>query len=144
MSIDIKAEWLKRPVWLNLVLLFCLYMTFVYSPFDVLFKPLEEDEDVWLGLMFYGWQAKLGGIVHWLVYGALAFGLWFMKPWAWLLGSLYFTQVAVAMFLWPILQRGIESWPGALIAAALFAVPAVAFWRCKALFYPGAGADQKL
>ena len=130
----LKTEWAKRPVWLNLVLLFCLYMTFVYSPFDVLFKPLATDEDVWLGFIFHGWQAKVGGVVHWLVYAGLAWGLWSMKPWTWLLGSLYATQVALAMFLWPLIQQGAAGLLGGIIAGVLFAVPAVAFWRSRQLF----------
>jgi hypothetical protein len=88
MAFDIKAEWARRPWWLNLILMFSLYMTLIYSPFDVVFKPLAEDEDVWLGFMFTGWGANIGAVVHWLVYGALAWGLWKMRPWAWLLGSL--------------------------------------------------------
>jgi len=119
---EVKSQWARRPVWLNLVLLFCLYMTFVYSPFDVLFKPLETDEDVWFGFMFHGWPAKVGGVV------------WAMNPWAWLLGSLYATQVAMAMFLWPLIQTGTAGLLGGVIAGALFAVPAVAFWRSKPLF----------
>ena len=133
----LKAQWARRPVWLNLVLLFCLYMTFIYSPFDVLFKPLGDDEDVWFGFVFYGWQAKVGGVVHWLVYAALAWGLWAMKPWVWLLGSLYATQVAIAMFLWPLIQTGSAGLLGAVIAGALFAVPAIAFWRGRHLFQRG-------
>jgi len=130
----LKTQWAKRPWWLNLVLLFCLYMTFVYSPFDVVFKPLAADEDVWLGFMFYGWQAKVGGVVHWIVYAALAWGLWGMKPWAWLLGSLYATQVAVAMLLWPLLQTGTDGLLGGVVAGAIFAIPAIAFWRARPLF----------
>ena len=134
MAFDIKAEWARRPWWLNLILLFSLYMTFIYSPFDVVFKPLAEDEDVWLGFMFTGWGAKVGGVVHWLVYGALAWGLWKMRLWAWLLGSLYTTQVALAMFIWPILHAEGGGWMGSVVAGLIFAVPAVAFWRSKSLF----------
>ena len=129
MAFNVSAEWAKRPWWINLVLLFSLYMTVIYSPFDVLFKPLAQDEDVWFGLMFHGWAAKVGGVVHWLVYGALAYGLWTMKRWAWWLASLYATQVAIAMFMWPLLQDRSEGIVGALIAGGLFAVPAIAFWR---------------
>lgn len=134
MAFDIKAEWARRPWWLNLILLFSLYMTFIYSIFDVVLKPLDEDEDVWLGIMFTGWAAKVGGVVHWIVYGALAWGLWFMRPWAWWLGSLYATQVAVAMFIWPLLQNPGGGWVPSVVAGALFAIPAVAFWRSRALF----------
>ena len=134
MAIDIRAEWARRPWWINVVLLFCLYMTFIYSPFDVLFKPLAEDEDVWFGIMFHGTAAKIGGVVHWVVYGALAWGLWRMAPWAWWLASLYATQVAIAMLLWPVLQERESGLIGGLIAGALFAVPAVAFWRSRSTF----------
>jgi len=134
MGLDLTAQWARRPWWLNLILLFSLFMTFIYSPFDVALKPLAEDEDVWFGIMFHGTAAKVGGVVHWLVYAALAWGLWKMAPWAWLLGSLYTTQVAIAMFVWPILQNQSNSLVGAMIAGALFALPAIAFWRSRELF----------
>ncbi len=134
MTIDFKAQWAKRRWWLNLILLFSLFMTFLYSPFDVVFKPLPQDQDVWFGYMFHGWQAKVGGMVHWVVYAALAWGLWTMKSWAWWLGSLYSTQVAVAMLMWPLLHKGTASWPAALLAGAIFAVPAIAFWRARSQF----------
>jgi len=136
MAIDLKAEWARRPWWLNLVLLFSLYMTFIYSPFDVVFKPVAEDADVWLGFMFRGWAAKAGGVAHWIVYAALAWGIWHMYRWAWLVGSLYTTQVAIAMFAWPVLQGQGGGWLGAIIAGSIFAIPAVAFWRSRSLFEP--------
>ena len=134
MSINLSEQWAKRPWWMNLILLFCLYMTFIYSPFDVVFKPLAEDEDVWFGYMFYGWAAKIGGLVHWVVYAALAWGLWTMRPWAWWATSLYATQVAIAMFMWPLLQGRPEGLVGASIAGLLFAIPAVALWRSAGHF----------
>jgi hypothetical protein len=109
-------------------------MTFIYSPFDVVLKPMAEDEDVWFGFMFHGWAAKVGGVVHWLVYAALAWGLWRMEAWVWILGSLYTSQVALAMFLWPIMQTDSGSLISSLIAGGLFGIPAVAFWRSKPLF----------
>ena len=134
MAIDLKAEWAKRPWWLNLILIFCLFMTLGYSIFDVVLKPLEHDEDVWLGVMFTGWAAKVGGVLHWIVYGALAWGLWHMRPWAWWLGSLYTTQVAIAMFAWPILNDESRGLLLPALIGALFAIPAIAFWRSRALF----------
>ena len=56
-----------------------------------------------------------------------------MRPWVWWVGSLYLTQVAIAMFLWPLFQTD-GSLIGAIIAGALFAIPAVAFWRAKDQF----------
>ena len=132
MAIDLKQEWAKRSWWLNLIMLFSLFMVFVYTPFDVVLKPLAEDEDVWFGYMFTGWAAKAGGAVHCIVYAAIAWGLWKMRPWVWWAGSLYLTQVAIAMFLWPLFQQG--SLIGAAIAGTLFAIPAVAFWRARDQF----------
>ncbi len=134
MSIDLAAEWSKRPWWMNLVLLFCLFMVFIYSPFDVLLKPVAEDEDVWFGYMFYCWAAKVGGVIHLLVYAAIAWGLWVMKPWGWWVASLYATQVALAMFLWPVLQQQPSGLMGGLIAGGIFAIPAIAFWLSRNRF----------
>lgn len=136
MNIDLRAEWARRPWWLNLILIFCVFMTFIYSPFDVVFKPVAEDQDVWFGYMFTGMAAKIGGMVHWIVYAALAWGIWRMAPWAWWLGSLYATQVALAMFLWPLLN-GMGGWEYSVVAGAVFAVPALALWRSRGRFGGG-------
>lgn len=133
MAFDLKAEWARRPWWLNVIGLFCLYMTVIYSPFDVVGKPLAQDEDVWLGIIFTGWAAKIGGVLHWIVYAALTWGIWKLAPWAWWLGSLYATQVALAMLLWPILNEA-GGWPYAIVAGGLFSIPAVAFWRARKVF----------
>ena len=130
---DLKAEWSKRAWWLNLIMLFSFYMVIIYTPFDVGLKPLAEDEDVWFGYTFTGWGAKAGGVVHAIVYAALAWGLWKMHPWVWWVGSLYLTQVALAMFLWPLFndQGGLLT---AAIAGGIFAIPAVAFWMARDRF----------
>jgi len=136
--VDLQAEWARRPWWLNGILLFCVFMTLGYGPFDVVFKPIERDEDVWLGYILTGWAAKVGGAVHWIVYAALSWGIWKMTPWAWWLGSLYATQVAVAMLLWPIVN-GVGDWTYSVVAGGLFAMPAIAFWRSRSLFASTAG-----
>ncbi len=130
---DLKTEWAKRSWWMNLIMLFSAYMVIIYTPFDVGLKPIAEDEDVWFGYTFTGVAAKVGGLLHTIVYGALAWGLWKMRPWAWWLGSLYLTQVALAMFLWPLFndRGGILT---AAIAGGLFAIPAVAFWMARDQF----------
>ena len=58
MALDWRAELAKRPWWMNAMLAFCAYMTFVYMPFDLLFKPVAEDQEVWFGIMLSGWAAK--------------------------------------------------------------------------------------
>ena len=58
MAIDWRAELAKRPGWMNLLFGFCLYMTFIYLPFDLFWKAVEHDEEVWFGLTLTGWAAK--------------------------------------------------------------------------------------
>jgi uncharacterized membrane protein (DUF2068 family) len=131
-----KLALAKRPWWMNLLWGFCLYMTFIYLPFDVFIKPVEEDQEVWFGLMLHGWAAKAGALAHWFVYGAGAYGFWRMKRWMWPWAAVYVAQVALAMAVWPLLYG-----PGVLagaIAGAIFLVPTIALWRAKDAFR---GAD---
>lgn len=122
-----------RPWWMNLMWAFCLYMTFIYVPWDVLFKPLAEDQEVWFGFMLYGWVAKVGGVAHWIVYGAGAYGFWKMSRWMWPWAAVYVGQVALAMAVWNLLDdRG--SVVAAAISGAIFLVPTVALWRAKDRF----------
>ena len=44
---------MRRPFWMNVVFLFCVYMTFVYLPWDVFVKPIAEDEEVWFGFILW-------------------------------------------------------------------------------------------
>ena len=134
---DIRAEWAKRSWWLNGIMLFSLFMVFIYTPFDVGLKPVAEDEDVWFGYMFTGWAAKVGGLVHAVVYGLLGWGLWKMRPWVWWVGSLYLTQVAIAMFLWPLFNEQ-GTLLTAAIAGGICSIPAIAFWRAKDQFQESA------
>ena len=53
-----------RPLWMNTIFMFCVYMTFIYLPWDVLLKPLSEDQEVWFGVLFTSWAAKAGGVLH--------------------------------------------------------------------------------
>ncbi len=38
---------------------------------------------VWLGFMLTGWAAKATEPLHWLIYGAGAYGFWKMSRWMW-------------------------------------------------------------
>jgi hypothetical protein len=130
----LRQEWQARSWWMNLLFAFCLYMTFVYMPFDVFWKPVAADEEVWFGITLHGWAAKATAPLHWLIYGAGAYGFWKMRPWMWPWAALYAAQVSVAMLVWNLLDpRGAGLLAG-LIAAALFAVPAVALWRARPAF----------
>ena len=118
-----------RPHWMNALMLFCAYMTFVYLPWDVLLKPLAEDQEVWFGLLFTGWAAKLGGVLHWFVYGAGFWGFWKMRPWMFPWAGLYTAQIALGMFVWSFLdERGGGIVP-ALVVALIFLALAIALWR---------------
>lgn len=57
-------DWLRdlfrdRPVWINALMIFSSYMAFIYMPWDIFWKPVSEDVEVWFGIMFTGWWAKL-------------------------------------------------------------------------------------
>ncbi|MBL6687218.1 MAG: hypothetical protein ISP92_03245 [Pseudomonadales bacterium] len=116
---DTKKALAVRSWWANALLAFCLYMTIIYLPFDLFYKPLEADQEVWFGMMFTGWAAKLGGLLHWFVYGWGAYGLMHGKSWLWPWMGLYVAQVALSMLLWSLLaDRG----PG-LVAGMIAAAP---------------------
>tara|TARA_Y100001970_G_scaffold158196_1_gene193491 strand:+ start:7208 stop:7630 length:423 start_codon:yes stop_codon:yes gene_type:complete len=125
---------MRRPLWMNVVFLFCVYMTFVYLPWDVFVKPIAEDEEVWFGFIFYGWMAKLGGIVHWAVYGSLTYGLWFMRPWAWSCVGLYLLQIAWSMCVWALLTDSPNSGWASLAVALMFVFLSTIFYRNRSLF----------
>lgn len=129
----LQAQWGRRSWWLNALLVFCLYMTFIYMPFDLFVKPVARDEEVWLGVTLHGWPAKLTAPLHWLIYGAGAYGLWHMKAWLWPWAAVYCAQVAVSMFVWNLLDPRGSALAGA-IAGAVFAVPTVALWRARPQF----------
>jgi len=138
----LRQEWQARNWWMNLLFAFCLYMTFVYMPFDVFWKPVAVDEEVWFGITLHGWAAKATAPLHWLIYGTGAYGFWKMRPWMWPWAALYVAQVSVAMLVWNLLDpRGAGLFAGA-VAAALFAVPAVALWRARRAFVGPPAASQ--
>jgi len=131
---SVVRDWRVRPWWMNLFFYFCIYMTFVYMPFDMFWKPVADDEEVWFGLVVYGWWAKLTEPIHWIIYGSLAYGFLRMKSWLWPWAAIYVGQVVISMLVWNLTDpRGGGLWSG-LIAAGVFAVPMVALWRSKALF----------
>lgn len=120
-----------RPHWMNALLLFCTYMTFIYLPWDVLLKPLAEDQEVWFGLLFTGWAAKFGGLLHWFVYGAGFWGFWKMRSWMFPWAALYTAQIAIGMLIWSYLdERGAGALSGLVVAIPFLAL-AVALWRTQ-------------
>jgi short-subunit dehydrogenase len=133
-------DWLRdlfqgRPMWINALMVFCAYMAFVYLPWDVFWKPVSVDEEVWFGLLFTGWWAKLGALAHWFVYAAAAYGFRRRRPWMRVWGSLYSAQVAFGMLVWNVLYWG--SWMGwivGLIGALPFAALALALFGAHDYF----------
>lgn len=131
----IRERLAERPAWMNGLLLFCAFMTFVYLPWDIFVKPVAWDEEVWFGIRFYGWLAKLLAIPHWLVYGAGTLGFWQMRRWMWPWASLYTAQVALGFFVWPLLYvGGLGSWLLAVAGGGAFGALALALWRARERF----------
>ena len=131
MIAKLSAEWRKRPWWMNLMLCFCLFMTFVYMPFDMFVKPVAQDQEVWFGLLLEGWAAKLTEPLHWAIYGAGAYGFWTMKTWMWPWGAVYSLQVAISMLLWSVTRGSLIA---GLVPFAFFMIPSVALYRNRELF----------
>ena len=126
-----------RPWWMTALLFFCAYMTFVYVPWDLFLKPLARDEEVWFGIRFHGYAAKLLALPHWAIYAAGMVGFWRMRRWMWPYAALYVAQVAIAMVVWPLVYvGGIRSIFLALASGAVFGGLAVALWRARPLFQP--------
>ena len=135
MAMDWRVELAKRPWWMNLMFGFCLYMTFIYLPFDFFWKAVEHDEEVWFGLTLAGWAAKATEPLHWLIYGFGAYGFWKMRSWMWPWAPIYLAQVSFAMFVYGLMGRhSTAGWPAAVFAGALFLIPTIALWRAKDRF----------
>lgn len=134
------SDWLRdvfgrRPWWMNALMLFSIYMAFVYVPWDFFMKPVAWDEEVWLGLRFEGWGAKLTEPLHWALYAAGAYGFWRMRSWMWPWASVYTAQVAIGMLVWGALYvGGFRGWGVGALAAIVPALAAVALWRSREHF----------
>ena len=135
-----------RPWWMNLMMFFCIYMTFIYLPWDIFVKPVAVDEEVWFGITFRGWAAKATEPFHWLVYGAGMVGFWKMRPWMHPWASLYVVQIAISMFVWQFLdERGSDSIIAAIGGAIPFILLAIVLWRAKEKFNnPANSKDQAI
>ena len=131
-----------RPWWMNLIFGFCVYMTFVYMPFDLFWKPVERDEEVWFGVVLHGVWAKATAPLHWLIYGAGAWGFWRRRPWMWPWAAVYSAQVAIGMLVWNLLDPRGGGLVAGLVAFALFLLPTIALWRARAVFQPPAGEPE--
>lgn len=129
-----RAEWAKRRWWMNLMFGFCVYMTFIYMPFDLFWKPVVDDVEVWFGFSLHGWAAKATEPLHWLLYGAGAYGFWKMRRWMWPWAGVYVAQVAIGMAVFGFRQGGENGWIPAIIGAGVFLVPTIALLRARTSF----------
>jgi len=121
-----------RPTWINALMTFCAFMAFVYVPWDLLWKPVSRDEEVWLGVMFTGWGAKLTEPLHWAIYAAGFYGFYRMRSWMWPWAAAYTGSVAFGMLVWPLLYG--HSYLLGAVAFVPFALLARALWQAEPLF----------
>ena len=134
------SEWIqqhlsRRPLWMNALMVFCLYMAFVYSPFDLFLKPVAVDEEVWFGIRVHGSAAKLLAVPHWAIYAAGAYGFWQLRPWMWPWASIYVGQVAFAFFVWPLLYvGGFGGFLSGVVGGGLFSLLARRLWQTREFF----------
>ena len=126
----IKLIFTGRPVWMTALLLFCGYMTFIYMPFDLFYKPVAEDVEVWFGLALHGWAAKATEPIHWLIYGAGFYGFLKMKSWMFPWAAIYVAQVAIAMFVWSIINDRGNVAVG-IVSGSVFVLLGIALWLAK-------------
>lgn len=141
MAQDLKALFAPRPLWMNALFVFCVYMTVIYVPWDLFLKPVENDQEVWFGILFTGWWAKALTPFHWAVYAAGAWGFHKMAPWMWPWAAVYVAQIAIGMLVWSLLNmNGVLAVLMGLVSFAAFAALARALWQAKPHFQPGAGA----
>lgn len=123
----------ERPLWLNALFAFCLYITFVYSPWDYFAKPVSDAEDVWFGVVFRGETAKWTEPVHFLVYLSFVWGIWKMRPWMRAWGTVYMVQLTIAFALWPILdERG--HWLMAPASLLIWGWLTWVYWKAAEIF----------
>ena len=130
----VKSNLQVRSWWLNAILIFCAFMTFIYMPWDIFIKPLAEDQEVWFGYMFTDWGAKITAFPHWMIYAAGMYGLWAMKSWLHPWAALYIFQIAFSMFLWSFLSGDNTGLMAGAAISVMFLFLAYKFWTSKSVF----------
>lgn len=140
LSAAVAEDYRRRPLWMNLIFYFCVYMTFIYMPFDLFVKPVAEDHEIWFGFALTGWWAKATAPLHWLIYGLGAHGFRHMKPWMWPWAGVYAAQVVIAMVVWNFINVRGGGLNAAIISGLIFTVPMVALLRSRGKFQSEASA----
>ena len=124
-----------RSWWMNALMVFSGFMAFVYLPWDFFMKPVASDAEVWFGVRFTGWSAKLLEPLHWAIYAAGAYGFRRMSRWMWPWAAVYCGQVAFGMLVWNLLYVG--GFFGLLLSffsVIPFAALSYALWISEPLF----------
>lgn len=125
-----------RPWWMNGLMLFCAYMAIVYVPWDFWMKPAAEDAEVWFGIVFRGWAAKLAEPLHWAIYAAGAYGFWRMRPWMWPWAAVYSAQLTIAMLVWNAAYvGGIAGWGLGIVSLVPFGGLTLLLWQSREHFH---------
>jgi hypothetical protein len=120
---------------MNVLMVFCAFMTFVHMPYDFFLKPVARDAEAWFGLLLHGWAAKATEPLHWAVYGAGLYGFWRMRRWMWPWAAVYTAQVAVGMLVWGIVYPGgWRGWLGGIAAFVPLAGLTLALWQARDRF----------
>jgi uncharacterized protein len=131
-----RAHANRRPWWMNGLMYFCIFMALIALPWDFFHTPVARDDQVWFGIVWHGWAAKLGELAHWAVYGAGAYGFWRMRTWMWPWAAAYAGQVAFSMFVWFAVHRG---GPGGFVVGLISLVPygglSLLLWRARPVFH---------
>ncbi len=125
----------RRPPWMNALLVFCGFMAGIYVPWDLFLKPVAHDQEVWFGVTFTGWEAKVAALPHWAIYAAGAYGFLRMRSWMWPWAALYAAEIAFSMFVWSVVHLG--GWKGWLVAplvCAPFAALGLLLWHSRDQF----------
>jgi short-subunit dehydrogenase len=131
-----RAHMRRRPWWMNALMYFCIFMAAISVPWDFFFTPMARDDQVWFGIVWHGWAAKLGELAHWAVYAAGAYGFWHMRTWMWPWAAVYAGQVAFSMVIWFLFYRGgAGGFIAALISLALYGGLTMMLWRARPLFH---------
>lgn len=134
MPVGLRDIFAGRPLYMNALLVFCAYMSLIYLPFDLFWKPVAQDQEVWLGWTLTGWAAKATEPVHWAIYGAGTWGFLKMRRWMHPWASVYVAQVALAMLVWSLIDERSPGWWTGLISCAPFVALSAVLWRHRALF----------
>ncbi|HZR81408.1 MAG TPA: hypothetical protein VFD92_09970 [Candidatus Binatia bacterium] len=135
MNDRLRQNLARRPAWMNALLAFCAFMTFVFMPWDVFGKPVAADQEAWFGFLLRGWLAKLTEPIHWAIYAAGTYGFWRMRRWMWPWAAIYAAQVAIGMIVWgAVYVGGWRGWLEGIVGFVPFAAVTIALWRSRDLF----------